>query len=887
MKMQISDFEDSSIPAFGSPVPPTQATREKLAMHLGQAIAYTVFCLFALSFLGSGVPARAQAPGTDLEIARPVRTWEAVDAVGQKAAWLGNEAGDFEAWVYPLKILRNFHLVFHAENHVLEAKPLARTIIVRPESTTIVYASDTFSVRETLLVPFDKPGALILLDVHSTEPMEVEARFERDFQLEWPAVLADPAMDWLPTLKAFTFACEKPDYIALVGSPNAVLGESEYATNYSSSRESSFRLGVAGPGDFHRTIALAASVHGVKEAEATYKELLANANGYAAQAATHYREYLNHTVGLELPDAQMQQAYDWARVSLAQSMVTNPLLPEGMIAGYRYAADDRRPGYDWFFGRDALWTAFAWNASGDFRSAKTALDFLGHFQRADGKIPHEIPQSATLMKPLAETEFAYASADSTPLYLIAMDDYLTRSGDREFIRQKRAEIEKALAYLRSISDENHLAKNLGAGTGWIEGGPLFPVHMEIYQASLGVEALKSMSRLELTLGDKEKSEQLRQQADTALRQLDRVFWVEQTNRYAFGINLQGKQMDVPSVLATVPVWFGQLPENRIGNLMDTLAQPDHQADWGMRIMSAKDERYNPGGYHFGSVWPLFTGWASVAEYRSHRNFAAYENLRANALLTYAGTPGRVTEVLSGDTLQDLATTTPHQTWSSAMVIEPLLLGMLDLRVDASSRTIALTPHLPADWPSVAVRGIRVGDASVSLRLEQPEGLLRAVIEPNEARGATLDLNPSFSLHARIVSVTADGRKLAYTVTRNADDQHVHLRIALNGERQRIEVRTEGDVRLVYNAELPQLGEASRGLRLVNETWASDGAKGTLQFEGAPGASYEVRIVGARDVAHVEGCELHTEANGAVSLRIAIPQGAAARATVVLELKRSK
>jgi len=97
--------------------------------------------------------------------------------VGQKAAWLGNEAGDFEAWVYPLKILRNFHLVFHAENHVLAAKPLARTVIVRPESTTIIYASDTFSVRETLLVPFDKPGALILLDVHTAAPMEVEARF--------------------------------------------------------------------------------------------------------------------------------------------------------------------------------------------------------------------------------------------------------------------------------------------------------------------------------------------------------------------------------------------------------------------------------------------------------------------------------------------------------------------------------------------------------------------------------------------------------------------------------------------------------------------------------------------------------------------------------------
>jgi glycogen debranching enzyme len=882
--MRRFDFPDSLIQIDGSPMQPTQPNSVCLVEHLGRAVKNTILCILVAGFLATGEPAEAQSK---LEIARPARTWEAVDAVGQKAAWLGNEAGDFEAWVYPLKILRNFHLVFHAENHVLAAKPLARTVIVQPESTTIIYASDTFSVRETLLVPFDKPGALILLDVHTAAPMEVEARFERDFQMEWPAVLANPAIDWLPSLKAFTFGCEKPEFIALVGSPNAELVDSEYATNYSSSQESSFRLGVAGPGEFHRTIVLAASVHGAKETEATYNELLINANSYAAQAAAHYGEYLNRTVSLELPDAQMQQAYDWARISLVQSMVTNPLLPEGVVAGYRYAADDRRPGYDWFFGRDALWTAFAWDASGDFRSSKTALDFLGHFQRADGKIPHEVPQSTTQMKPLTETEFAYASADATPLYLIAMDDYLTHSGDLEFIRQKRVEIEKALTYLHSISDENHLAKNQGAGTGWIEGGPLFPVRMEIYQASLGVEALKATSRLELTLGDKTKSAQLQQEANAAEQQLDRVFWVEQTHRYAFGINLQGKQIDIPSVLAMVPLWFGQLPEKRIANLLDTLAQSDHQADWGMRVMSAKDEHYNPGGYHFGSIWPLFTGWASVAEYRNHRDFAAYENLRANVLLTYAGTPGRVTEVLSGDTLQELATTTPHQTWSSAMVIEPLLLGMLDLRVEASSRTIALTPHLPADWPSVAVRNIRVGDAAVSLRLEQSDGALRAEIEPSEARDATLELNPAYSLHARIVSVTADGRKLAYTVTRNADDQHVHLHIVLNGERQRIEVRTEGDVRLAYNAELPQLGEASRGLRLVNELWASDGAKGTLQFEGAPGASYEVYVVGARDVAHVEGGELRMEANGGGSLRITIPEGTAPRAAVVLELKRRK
>src|SRR3984885_8425815 len=70
-----------------------------------------------------------------------------------------------------------------------------------------------------------------------------------------------------------------------------------------------------------------------------------------------------------------------------------------------------------------------------------------------------------------------------------------------------------------------------------------------------------------------------------------------------------------------------------------------------------------GGYHYGSVWPLFTGWASVGEYRYHREFPAYSNLRANALLALDGSLGHVTEVLSGDYYQPLSTSSPHQIWS--------------------------------------------------------------------------------------------------------------------------------------------------------------------------------------------------------------------------------
>ena len=76
---------------------------------------------------------RAQSAAPSLELSRPVRAWEFLPVVGMRAGLFGNEAGQIEGWVYPLKLFRGLHLRFHADGRVLPAEALARTITVRPE----------------------------------------------------------------------------------------------------------------------------------------------------------------------------------------------------------------------------------------------------------------------------------------------------------------------------------------------------------------------------------------------------------------------------------------------------------------------------------------------------------------------------------------------------------------------------------------------------------------------------------------------------------------------------------------------------------------------------------------------------------------------------------
>ena len=133
--------------------------------------------LLACGQLLVGVAGFAEQPERSLELSRPVRSWEFVSAVGKRAGLFGTEQGTFEAWVYPLKILRDFHLRFHVGGAIVPAEALARTLIVHPESSTIVYTGDSFSVRETLFVPVHEAGAIVAFEVHTTEPLEIEAIF--------------------------------------------------------------------------------------------------------------------------------------------------------------------------------------------------------------------------------------------------------------------------------------------------------------------------------------------------------------------------------------------------------------------------------------------------------------------------------------------------------------------------------------------------------------------------------------------------------------------------------------------------------------------------------------------------------------------------------------
>jgi GH15 family glucan-1,4-alpha-glucosidase len=786
--------------------------------------------------------------------------------VGTRAGLLGNEAGRMEAWVYPLKIFRDLHLKFHVVGQTLAADSLARTLITRPESSTIVYTGDTFSVRETFFVPVREPGAVIVLEVETESPLEIEAVFHRDFQLEWPAALGATYIGWDAGLKAFAFGEEQRKFAAIVGAPGGEFVEQEFQTNYSESQENSFRLGVVAKGKASQVIVIAGSMTGRAEAENTYRRLTSGYAGLLRESADYYRNYLGQTVSVEFPDEQLQKAYDWARVSVLQGMVTNPSLGTGLVAGYRTSGESQRPGFAWYFGRDSFWSSLALNAAGDFASTKTALEFVSKFQREDGKIPHEISQGANFVDWFKGYPYPFASADATPLYIIAVNDYVVNCGDTAFAKEKWASLWKAYQFLKSTYDAKGLPQNQGVGHGWVEGGPLLPVKSEFYQSGLGAEALRALANLARFAGQTDAAGTLDGEFAKQWPLVNNSFWIADKKRFAFALDKNDKEVDEPTVLSTVPMWFGLPQETTAISTIQQLADADQQTDWGMRIISNHSAVYSGGGYHYGSVWPLFTGWASVAEYRYHQEFPAYENLRANALLGLDGSLGHVTEVLSGDYYQPLATSSPHQIWSAAMVISPLLKGMFGLEKDATKKTLRFMPHVPADWTSFKINDVRVGESVVSLSYEK--SLSEITLEVTRTGGeCALDFEPALANSALVGRVEVNGKVQSFDQQISAEHRHLKIKVALKEGKNVIRIPVANDFGLSHVFRLPELGSASSDLRVISEEMGDATTPMELITAGRAGASYDLAVWNPALIESVRGAELVKDASGGARLRI--------------------
>ncbi len=230
---------------------------------------------------------------------------------------------------------------------------------------------------------------------------------------------------------------------------------------------------------------------------------------------------------LHSPDTLLNKAVEYAKVNLDESMVCNPDLGCGLVAGYGLsgAASDR-PGFGWFFGGDASINSFAMTGAGQAALVRDgALQFFSKYQRADGKITHEISQGAGHVDWFSYP-YPYYHGDTTPFWILAFGEYWRQTGDTALVRALWPNLKRAWAWSRKTdTDGDGLMENPAAGAGALEVGDLqIGILSDVYLSGVWVASLERFARMARAMGEPALSDSALAIRGTALATMESKLW---------------------------------------------------------------------------------------------------------------------------------------------------------------------------------------------------------------------------------------------------------------------------------------------------------------------------------------------------------------------------
>jgi hypothetical protein len=798
---------------------------------------------------------------------------------GECGAMMGQQSGSFESWIFPIKLFSDLTITAHLDGYdvPIDVNRDAAEIEVAPDHTTITYAHIAFTLKEILFANQctrqDGTGVVAIFQVSSIRPVTFTFSFTPEMKAMWPApISSDVNPEWVKVGEAssavmndttrpggsgaaypagwYMLHTDRDDLAGAVALPGSEPGILAPYQEKPQTYPLQLILRFDPKRDSGRSFPLLMAMGTTKETatrqalETKLAYLNTNVGALYQQNADYYAHFFDTRTTAETPDAAFDRDLRWAAVSIDQVRVRHSA-EVGLVAGFFSSGSSARPGFGWFFGRDTLFTTWGINSYGDYTLTRDALRFLIERQRADGKMPHEFSQTAELVD-WAHLPYEYAAADATPLFLMAMEDYVTASGDVDFLRSNWTTVAKAWELETSHDSDGDGIYDNSQGTGWVESWPQGMPHQEIYLASLDQQASLAMAHLSKLAEHADEAQHAAQRAETIQQTMLREY-AQPDGMYAFSHNADGSADKTATIYPAIAWWGGRASLPNADAMFQRWASAEFSTDWGTRDVGEHEALYDPISYHQGSVWPLFTGWASLAEYRSGRALAGYTHLMQNANLTTAQDLGAVTELLSGAYFDPFGRSTSHQMWSSAMVLVPAIRGLFGVRIDAINGVVTVDPHLPAQWPGATLHNVQVGKESVDVRFERSGQLLRVMLLPKQASSSI---------------------KLASGVTdaKTSDEGRV-LSIPLPAV----------EVGMPYGADgaLPLPGSATQAMKVLGEEQKPHQIVLTLEAQGGSTEEFYVQNNGEKLRVVAEGATLRGTA-----LSVKFPEGSGYQRTTV-------
>ena len=384
-------------------------------------------------------------------------------------------------------------------------------------------------------------------------------------------------------------------------------------------------------------------------------------------------------------------------------------------------------GLPWFmtmFGRDSILTSLQALPFAPELAATTLRELgsrqgtrIDDFRDEDpGRILHEMRYGElTAFEERPHSPY-YGSADATPLYVVLLDEYERWTGDRKLVRDYELEALAALDWIDEYADlqgngyvsyqrrneetglENQCWKDSWDSISYRDGRlPGFPRATAELQGYAYDAKMRGARLAREVWKDPVLAAELEKEAADLKRRFNRDFWIADRGYFALALAPDGTQVDALASNNGHLLWSGIVDKSKAKSVVKHLMGQRLFSGWGVRTMAVGETRYNPIGYHTGTIWPFdnsFIAWG-LRRYGFKEEAA---RIAAGILDAAEFFGGRLPEAFGGYPRSatkypvQYPTACSPQAWSTGA---PLLLLRTMLGLEPLGDHLVVDPALPA------------------------------------------------------------------------------------------------------------------------------------------------------------------------------------------------
>jgi glycogen debranching enzyme len=349
---------------------------------------------------------------------------------------------------------------------------------------------------------------------------------------------------------------------------------------------------------------------------------------------------MEHNLARWLDEApQLECDWEPLKTTYRRSLVDLAALRFSPVSAGRHSLP--AAGLPWFmtmFGRDSILTSLQALPFTQELAATTLRELglrqgtrIDDFRDEDpGRILHEMRYGElTAFEERPHSPY-YGCADATPLFVVLLDEYERWTGDTRLVRELEFEARAALNWIDRYADlqgngyvayqrrneetglENQCWKDSWDSISYRDGTlPGFPRATCELQGYAYDAKLRGARLARLVWRDPAFAETLERQAADLKRRFNRDFWVEDGEYFAIALDADGRQVDSLTSNNGHLLWSGIVDKSKAKAVARQLMGERLFSGWGVRTLAVGEGRYNPIGYHVGTIWPFdnsFIAW---------------------------------------------------------------------------------------------------------------------------------------------------------------------------------------------------------------------------------------------------------------------------------------